>query len=223
MSSPAQAPRSETFVLGVQRELERAIAAGELRGGDRINESALAIKLGISRGPVREACRSLEQTGVLRSAVNRGFFVREISIKEALDIYDLRAKLCAMAGRLAAASVTSAQLAELDGLVDRMEEAVEAEDIGAFYPLNCEFHTLIIACADNHKLIQIWPNLESELHLFRRRGLVLPGSLRVSNYDHRAMVAALRAGDAAAAERIMEQHIQSGKARLLKTITSHDR
>jgi DNA-binding GntR family transcriptional regulator len=220
LSRPDREPRSESFVPGVQRELERSIAAGELRGGDRINESALAIKLGISRGPVREACRTLEQTGVLRSELNRGFFVREISLKEALDIYDLRAKLCAMAGRLAAACVTGAQLAELDALVERMEVAVEAEDIGAFYPLNCEFHTRIIACADNHKLNQIWPNLESELHLFRRRGLVLPGSLRVSNYDHRAMVAALRAGDAAAAERIMEQHIQQGKARLLKTVTT---
>jgi len=222
LSRPAQDQRSESFVPGVQRELERAIAAGELRGGDRINESALALKLGINRGPVREACRTLEQTGVLRSAVNRGFFVREISIKEALDIYDLRAKLFGMAGRLAAASVTSADLSELDGLVERMEAAVEAEDIGAYYPLNCEFHSLIVACADNHKLNLLWPNLESELHLFRRRGLVLPGSLRVSNYDHRAMVAALRAGDAAAAERIMEQHIHSGKARLLKTVTSHD-
>jgi DNA-binding GntR family transcriptional regulator len=223
VSRPAREPRSESFVVGVQRELERAIAAGELRGGDRINESALAIKLGISRGPVREACRTLEQTGVLRSAINRGFFVREISIKEALDIYDLRAKLFGMAGRLAAASVTSAQLDALDALVERMEEAVEADDLGAFYPLNCEFHTRIMACADNHKLNQIWPNLESELHLFRRRGLVLPGSLRISNYDHRAMVAALRAGDAAEAERVMEQHIQAGKARLLKTITSDDR
>ena len=223
MSGLNRAPRSGSYVLGVQRELERAIAAGELKGGDRINESTLAIKLGISRGPVREACRALEQTGVLRSAINRGFFVREISIKEALDIYDLRAKLFGMAGRLAAGSVTSARLAELDGLVDRMDEAVEAEDIGVFYPLNCEFHTLIVACADNHKLNQLWPNLESELHLFRRRGLVLPGSLRVSNYDHRAMVVALRAGDAAAAERIMEQHIHSGKARLLKTLGARDR
>lgn len=102
MSSPAREPRSQSFVLGVQRELERAIAAGELTGGDRINESALAIKLGIGRGPVREACRTLEQTGVLRSAINRGYFVREISLKEALEIYDLRATLCGMAGRLAA-------------------------------------------------------------------------------------------------------------------------
>ncbi|HVF62899.1 MAG TPA: FCD domain-containing protein [Casimicrobiaceae bacterium] len=222
MSGPAPDRRSESFVLRVQRELERAIAAGELRGGDRINESSLAIKLGMSRGPVREACRTLEQTGVLRSAINRGFFVREITTREALDLYDLRAKLHGMAGRLAAGSVTGAQLHELDALVDRMDEAVEGEDIGAFYPLNCEFHTLIVACADNHKLTQLWPNLESELHLFRRRGLVLPGSLRISNYDHRAMVAALRAGDAATAERVMEQHIQSGKARLLKTLGAHD-
>ena len=127
----------------------------------------------------------------------------------------------AIAAESCAAVIASTRAsAELAGLVDRMEEAVETEDIGAYYPLNCEFHTLIVACADNHKLNLLWPNLESELHLYRRRGLVLPGSLRVSNYDHRAMVAALRAGDAAAAERIMEQHIHSGKARLLKTVTS---
>ena len=60
MSGLNRAPRSGSYVLGVQRELERAIAAGELKGGDRINESTLAIKLGISRGPVREACRALD-------------------------------------------------------------------------------------------------------------------------------------------------------------------
>jgi DNA-binding GntR family transcriptional regulator len=204
----------------VQRELERLIAVGELKGGDRINESALALKLGISRGPVREACKTLEGTGLLRAEVNRGFFVREISMKEALDIYDLRASLFAMAGRLAAGCVTGAQLAELDALVQKMEEAVEADDLGTFYPLNCELHAKLIACADSRKLSQIWPVLESELHLFRRQGLVLPGSLRASNYEHRAIVAALRAGDAAAAERLMNQHIQSGKARLLRTITA---
>ena len=210
-------PRTETFVPAVQRELERMIAAGELTGGDRINESALAMKLGISRGPVREACRALERIGLLRSELNRGFFVREISMKEALDIYDLRASLFALVGRLAAALVTSAQLQELDELVNRMDEAVEHDDLGTFYPLNVEFHTKLVACADNHKLIQMWPTLEGELHLFRRRGLVLPGSLRKSNYQHRGMVAALRAGDADGAAKLMEQHILDGKARLLRS------
>ena len=211
-------PRTESFVPAVQREMERMIAAGELAGGDRVNESALAMKLGVSRAPVREACRALERIGLLRSELNRGFFVREISTKEALDIYDLRAALFAMVGRLAAAQASSAQLAELEDLVARMDEAVERDDLATFYPLNVEFHTRLVACADNHKLMQIWPTLEAELHLFRRRGLVLPGSLRKSNYQHRQMVAALKAGDGETAARLMEQHILDGKARLLRTL-----
>jgi DNA-binding GntR family transcriptional regulator len=211
-------PRTESVVPAVQHEVERMIAAGELTGGDRVNESALAMKLGISRAPVREACRALERIGLLRSELNRGFFVREISTKEALDIYDLRAALFAMVGRLAAAQATSAQLAHLEDLVARMDEAVEGDDLATFYPLNVEFHTRLVACADNHKLMQIWPNLEGELHLFRRRGLVLPGSLRKSNYQHRQMVAALKAGDGETAARLMEQHILDGKARLLRTL-----
>lgn len=219
MNTP-RAVRSESFVSLVQRELERMIASGELEGGDRINESALALKLRVSRGPIREACRALERMNLLRSEVNRGFFVREISTKEALEIYDVRANLFGMAGRLAAASVTSAQLAQLEELVERMEEAVNKDDIAAYYPLNGEFHARLVACGDNHKLSEIWPTLEAELHLFRRRGLVIPGSLRVSNYEHRAILGALKTGDAAAAQDLMEQHIQSGKSRLLKTITA---
>ena len=194
------------------------IAAGELAGGDRVNESALALKLGISRGPIREACRALENIGLLRSEMNRGFFVREISIKEALDIYDLRAQLSSMVGRLAAANATVARIDEFDALLDRMEAAADAEDVGAYYPLNVEFHTKLIELADNHKLTQLWPTLESELHLFRTRSFLLPGSLRASNHDHRAVVDALRTGDASAAARILEDHILKGKARLLRTL-----
>ena len=210
--------RPQSHVAAVQHELERLIATGELQGGDRINESALAIRLGVSRGPIREACRTLEQTGLLKSEPNRGFFVREISLKEALDIYDLRAELSGMAGRLAAASITREQLAELERLVDGMERAAERDDVGAYYPLNVEFHTHVIACANNHKLTQLWPALESALHLFRTKSFLMPGSLRASNYDHRATVAALREGDAAEAGRLMHDHILKGKARLLRTL-----
>jgi DNA-binding GntR family transcriptional regulator len=210
--------RTESSVPPVQRELERMIAVGELKGGERINESALAMKLGISRGPIREACRTLEQTGLLKSEINRGFFVREISIKEALDIYDLRAELATMAGRLAAQHASPAQLAEMTALVERMEAAAAADDMGAYYPLNLEFHTRLVAIADNHKLTEFWPMLENALHLFRTRSFILPGSLRASNYDHRAIVAALHEGDAEGAGRLLAEHILKGKARLLRTV-----
>lgn len=211
-------PRTEHFVGAVQRELERMIAAGELAGGDRVNESAVALKLGISRGPVREACRALENIGLLRSEFNRGFFVRQISIKDALDIYDLRAQLSSMVGRLVAANATGAQLDEFDALLAKMDAAAEAEDVEAYYPLNVQFHTKLIEVADNHKLMQLWPALESELHLFRTRSFILPGSLRASNHDHRAVVNALRAGDAQTAARLLEEHILKGKARLLRAL-----
>jgi DNA-binding GntR family transcriptional regulator len=211
-------PRTETFVVAVQRELERMIAAGELAGGDRVNESALALKLGISRAPIREACRAMENIGLLRSEFNRGFFVREISIKEAMDIYDLRAQLSSMVGRLAAANATGADLEEFDALLAKMDAAAESGEVVAYYPLNVEFHTKLIAVADNHKLTQLWPTLESELHLFRTRSFILPGSLRASNHDHRAVVNAIRAGDAESAAELLADHILKGKARLLRAI-----
>ena len=99
-----------------------------------------------------------------------------------------------------------------------MDAAADANDVGVYYPLNVEFHTRVVAIADNHKLTQLWPELESALHLFRTRSFLLPGSLRASNYDHRAVVAALRAGDAEGAGSLLADHILKGKARLLRTV-----
>lgn len=211
-------PRTASYVPVIQREIERMIGTGELTGGTRINESTLALRLGISRGPVREACRALEQIGLLRSELNRGFFVREVSTKEALDLYDIRAGLFGTAGRLAAAIVTTSQLNEMASLVERMDAAIEAADIATFYILNNQFHSAVLVASDNEKLIEIYPLLEAELHLFRRRGFVLAGSMRTSNDEHKAILEALRQSDGTAAARLLERHILAGKARFLRTL-----
>lgn len=216
--NPARIPRTASFVPLIQREIERMIGTGELTGGTRINESTLALRLGISRGPVREACRALEQIGLLRSELNRGFFVREVSTKEALDLYDIRAGLFGTAGRLAAAIITTSQLRGMDELIARMDAAIEASDIATFYTLNNQFHHAVLVASDNEKLIEIYPLLEAELHLFRRRGLVLAGSMRTSNDEHKAIVEALRQSDGTAAARLLERHILAGKARFLRTL-----
>ncbi|TSJ62147.1 FCD domain-containing protein [Starkeya sp. 3C] len=217
-ANPARTPRTASFVPVIQREIERMIGAGELTGGTRINESSLALKLGISRGPVREACRALEQIGLLRSELNRGFFVREVSTKEALDLYDIRAGLFGTAGRLAASIIPTTQLRALEELIRQMEAAIDVPDIAAFYTLNNEFHRQVVVASDNAKLIELYPLLEAELHLFRRRGLVLPGSMRTSNDEHKAILDALSQSDGTAAARLLERHILAGKARFLRTL-----
>jgi DNA-binding GntR family transcriptional regulator len=206
--------RTESLASLVRKELERMIVSGELKGGDRLNENALAERLGVSRGPIREACRGLEQTGLVEVIVNRGTFVRQIDLRTALGIYDVRSALFGLAGRILAASASPALLAQLGRLVDAMDKA--STDIDAYYPLNVEYHaTLVDACGNPH-LSATYRNLAKELHLFRRRGLVPRESMKASNREHRAILEAIAARDAQRAQVLMETHILAGKARLIR-------
>ncbi len=208
--------RTESLASLVRKELERMIVTGELQAGDRLNENALAERLGVSRGPIREACRGLEQSGLVEVQVNRGTFVRQIGLQQALDIYDLRGALFGFAGRTLALRITPAQLARLTALVEAMDRAVE--DIDAYYPLNVEYHSTLVEFCGNAHLTATYRNLAKELHLFRRRGLVSEGVMRTSNSEHRAILDALAARDPQRTAALMEAHILAGKARLLKTL-----
>src|SRR5207237_5672406 len=85
--------QNSSLTTVVQQEIERAILAGEYQPGSKLIEATLAERMGVSRGPVREAFRMLEEAGLVRNEKNRGVFVRAIAIEEALEIYDLRAVL----------------------------------------------------------------------------------------------------------------------------------
>ncbi|WP_167472998.1 GntR family transcriptional regulator [Nocardia arthritidis] len=196
----------------IAEELERMIITGALKGGDRINESALALRLGVSRGPVREACRQLERGRLVEFRTNRGMFVREISIDEAAQLYDIRAGLFGLAGRLAAERVTPEQVAELRKAVRRLEKAIPKVD--DYYPGNVDLHRELVALSSNPRLCQLYDDISKELHLFRRHGLETATARRTSNAQHAEILDRLAAGDTAAGT-LMEAHIRSGKERML--------
>ena len=208
--------RAETLCSLVGEELERMIIRGELQAGDRINESALAQMLSISRGPIREACRSLEKSNLVRVVTNRGVFVREISVAQAAEIYDVRAHLFGLAGRLAASRVSLQEVAELRAIVAEMQKA---KDIDAYYPLNVAFHSRLVELSGNTRVAELYNSLSKELHLFRRRGLLLrDDSMASSNQEHVRIIEALRDHRSELAERTMTDHILAGKARLLDRV-----
>src|ERR1700674_4565207 len=105
--------QSNSLPALVQAEIEQLILSGELAIGQRVNESELALRFGTSRGPVREAMRALEECRLVRSEKNRGVFVREVSIAEADEIYDVREVLDELIGERVAERATAEQLAEL--------------------------------------------------------------------------------------------------------------
>ena len=155
----------------VRSELERRILVGEIAPGAKLAEADIAGELNVSRGPVREAFRALEQAGLVRTEKNRGVFVREVSLQEADEIYEVRAGLDELIGRLAAQRITAAQLADLRELLRKMQQAARLKSVDDYYPLNLRFHALLAGFAGNRTLEAVYGRLVNELHLYRRETL----------------------------------------------------
>lgn len=213
MTAPGAGPsllelrRGSTLSSIVAAEISKLIMAGEFPGGARLNEAELAARFGISRGPVREALRTIERDGLVVGIANRGVFVRMIDDRAASEIYDLRAALFSMAGWILASTVTADTLAELDRLLEQMDAAHAQDDLESYYEANLAFHDVLVRGTGNARLLELYKGLIAELHLFRKRSLVSPGRMAKSNAEHRAIVAALRAGDRDLAASHMRSHV----------------
>jgi phosphonate utilization transcriptional regulator len=207
--------QSSSLANVVQQEIERAILAGEYAPGSKLIEATLATKMGVSRGPVREAFRMLEEAGLVRTEKNRGVFVRDIPMDEAVEIFDLRAAMDELVGRQLAANIKPAELKEIRGLVDAMEKAVKAEDAYNYHLLNLKFHDRLVEMAGNRKLTAIYRKLIKELSLFRRLNLADGWLLPISAGEHRAILKAIAAGDPEAAGQAMFQHVMDSKERTI--------
>lgn len=210
--------RTVSLTSALEKEIERLIVEGELAPGERLNEIHLAARFGTSRGPLREAARSLEAKGLVTAVRNRGVFVRQLSVAEAFEIYDVRAALLGLAGQLLAQRMNDAILAALSEQLEAMEMAARAGDFEAYYPLNLGFHAFIMEHAGNRTLVNEYNRFVKKLHLFRQRSLVQGGGLAVSNREHREMVDALASGDVERAGAAHRRHIERAKLRLIEAM-----
>ena len=208
--------QSSSLATAVQSELERMILSGELAPGAKLTEMTLATRLGVSRGPLREAFRMLEEAGLVRTEKNRGVFVRDIPIDEAVEIFDLRAVMDELVGRQLAERITPAGLKEVRIMVDDMERAVKGGDARSYHLLNLRFHDRLVEMAGNGKLTAIYRKLIKELSLFRRLNLADGWLMPISAGEHRAIVKAIAAGDPAAAGKAMFDHVMESKERTVK-------
>lgn len=211
-----QLVQSSSLPALVQAEIEQLILSGELAIGQRVNESELAMRFGTSRGPVREAMRALEECRLVRSEKNRGGFVREVSIAEADEIYDVREVLDELIGQRVAERATAEQLGELRAVVAEMDQASEQADVKRYHALNLKFHDLLVEFAGNARLAESYRLLTKELLLFRLRGLQDGGGFAVSNGEHKAVVRAIAARDATRAGRLLRRHATDSRARMHK-------
>jgi DNA-binding GntR family transcriptional regulator len=151
----------------------------------------------------------------VRTEKNRGVFVRQVSVEQADEIYEVRAGLDELIGRLLAARIQSGQLTQLRELLKKMQQAARSRSVADYYPLNVRFHDLLAEFTGNATLLNHYRRLVNELHLYRRETLARgPDSFPISTREHSEIVDALARRDADRAGKLMYEHAMESRERL---------
>jgi len=192
----------------VTAHVRRAIMTGRLHPGDRLIEQNLAAELRMSRGPVRDALRRLEQEGLVQIYRNRGAVVSMLGLREAYEFYLVRGHLESLAVRLARDHMQPADIAYLQSQVDQMAGlcGVEEDWLPAA-DLDLAFHRRIVACSRNRSLMQAYGAMDVQINaLFITVKQYLPARLARMPERHQKVVDVFRTADWWRAEAVISEH-----------------
>ena len=195
----------------VFERLEKDILSGKYAYGDVLTESRLSEELGVSRTPIREAIRRLEQENILRES-GRGMVVQGITHEDVADILNIRLQIEGMAVRRAVAHMTDEEKRQLMEAVELQEFYVSRQDPEHIQEQDHQFHERIYAGCGSLTLQTTLVPLHRKAQKFRRASVERPERAGESAAEHRAIAQAILDGDADKAERLMVEHI--GKAKL---------
>ncbi|NDP61584.1 GntR family transcriptional regulator [Polaromonas sp.] len=188
--------------------LRQRIFNRELAPGSWIDELKLAEEYGISRTPLREALKVLATEGLVTMKVRRGAYVTEVSDSDLANVYHLLALLESDAAEVVATKATDAQIRELQVLHNELEKAVKNRE--RFFEINEAFHMRLLEIANNRWRDQMVADLRKVMKLNRHNSLLKSGRIEESLLEHRAIMAALVARDAAETAQCMREHFKSG-------------
>ncbi len=191
----------------VYEELKRQILVGEISPGTRMMEVELADVMGVSRTPVREAIRKLEKEGLVSIEPRKGAYASNISIKDMVDVLEVRQGLEEMASMLAAGRITETQKEELLTILSNYRKAVEAANIEEIIKYDEDFHSKIISISGNKTLEQVFSTVQ-ELAL-RFRYIYYDDFNRYENMprEHQMIEEAIMSGDAEKARIAAGEHV----------------
>lgn len=205
MSGPLQIQSVVDQVYAVVRE---RILSGELPAGSRLRQISLSEELGVSRTPLREALRRLSTEGLVVMEANRGATVATHHLDDMLHAWRARLVLEPPAARLAADVRVPAALERMRRSVERQSRV--ADDVPESFAVNREFHLALVAASGNPHLEQfermLWMT-RIGAPIFAGQASDHPGDVRRWVEEHQAILEAVEAGRAAAAERLTREHV----------------
>ena len=213
------APESPTLARRTFDSIKSDIINGELAQGSKIVESDLALKYGISRGPLREAIHRLERIKLIVRIPHAGSRVITLDTRMMEDIYSARESLEGMAARLAARLMSDAEIGSLSALLDQHAAAISETDGKAYFQRegDIDFHYRIAVASQNQWILE---KLNGELYqlirMCRHQSGQFPSRAQTALEQHRQIAAAIARHDEELAEILMRRHI-SGAWEIVKT------
>src|SRR3990170_420507 len=200
--------------------LRRAIVQGELSPGNRVVETELAGRLGISRTPVREALRKLEAEGFLSKGPGSSLLVSAMSPEEVEETFRIRAVLEGLAAHLAAERATPEGIALLEGVLKRSETELDGEAPERLLEWNTRFHDGLNVLSGSAQLQQLLQAIHDKILRYRRITLEVGRARKAWLQEHRAILQAIKDRDPARAERLIVEHVLRKKETVLAHLKS---
>ncbi len=197
------------------QSLKADIFSQHLKPGQTIREEELAEKYEISRTPIREMLRRLEQEDLVRIVPNIGVYVSELTPKDIEEVLELRICLETAGARLAASKITEQQQEQLEEIGKQLDLAAEKQDSIASFDADTKLHDLIMVAAGNSRARRILNNLLGQIHRIRFISGHKPGRMNTTIAEHKILVAALMSHDPDKAAEAMHTHLLNTKDLLL--------
>ena len=206
MSEPKELP-SRTRGQSTYQAILAAIRDGVYHPGDPLREEEVAMRLGVSRTPVREALGRLQEKGLLEAAPSRGVAVAVLSMQQIFELYAMREELEGIVARFAAWHATEAEIANLTQINEKFAAATDDPKLAA--QLNRQFHARIYDAARNRYLRQAVEDLQETIALLPDTTFIKEGRTATAAREHVAILDAIRSRDAEAAETAAILHIKA--------------
>lgn len=197
--------------------LREAILKGDLKPGERLMELQLASKLGVSRTPIREAIRMLEQEGLAVTTPRKGAEVAKMTLKDMEDVLEIRDALDELAVRIACQKISDEQLKQLEDMKELFEKSTQTGNVKKIAEADVTFHDVIYKATGNPKLVTLLNNLREQVYRYRVEYIKDPKNYPTLIAEHEAILESLKNRDVKNAVEAMHVHV-ANQAEAVKTV-----
>jgi len=220
--APLELPTNETLADRIADRLKRLIVTGEIKPGQKLVEKDIATAFNVSRTPLREALARLVNDGLAAGIPYRGIFVRQITLRQVQDIYEMRIAIEGLAAMLAAERADARDIAALSELLTAMDKEQAGDDSAELKLLNERFHRAIAIASGNALLVERLDELWAWVTLSRTTVWSATGRGDTSRDEHHAIFDAIRGRDPLQARALAEEHVRRAWDNVRPFVAEHE-